>query len=60
MLQIMAGSMEYRVNLLISEPVNEILSLKGAKDYYNRLTEVLKLLQFIVYNYHKTKYSEEM
>ena len=28
--------------------------------YHDKLTEVIKLLQFIAYNRHKSKYSEEI
>ena len=73
--QIMAGSMEDRVNLLISESVMKEIDLETIKKiveneiktvelmdrlYHDKLTEVIKLLQFIAYNRHKSKYSEEI
>ncbi len=73
--QIMAGSMEDRVNLLISESVMKEIDLKTIKkiveneinkiDKTNRLDdgkliELIKLLQFVAYNRYKSQYSEEI
>lgn len=74
--QIMAGSMEDRVNLLISESVMKEIDLETIKKIVeneinrvvttnttiddDKLTDFIKLLQFVAYNRYKSKHSEEI
>ncbi|MCT7433508.1 MULTISPECIES: hypothetical protein [Aliarcobacter] len=73
--KIMVGSMEDRINLLISESVMKEIDLKTIKEIVeneidrakknnefdkDKVLELIKLFQFLAYNRTKSKYSEEI
>ncbi|MGE4382456.1 MAG: hypothetical protein AB7D41_04575 [Arcobacter sp.] len=73
--KIMVGSMEDRINFLISETVMREVNLNTIKEIVeneiaraeknnafdnDKVLEVIKLFQFLAYNRSKSKYSEEI